>query len=254
MGRITEADARWISEFYPSLRVRHDNALTGHLRFRAAYKGKSNGELEVFHGDLSDRDSVSGEILEDVYRVHVVMKESDPMPLAWELSGRLKMQAESMRKSLADLHMYENNESLCLGNPVKIRANMMENDSVQNYFERWLIPYLYYRSYLEKFSCEPWPGLPHGLIGILEDFSNLDGIGTDSNILKVITNFYPSLLQKVSASDSSKDKYRANDRCICGSEIKFKRCHPQAWLGYKNLREIFQRKTASRSAYDPYFC
>lgn len=238
MVRITEADAAWIRNFYPSLRMSSDHALSGHLRFRAVCQRKSNKEIQIFHDSKCNQNYASEGFIEDVYEVNVIVVENDPMPRVWEIGGRLKSQTESMGKSLADLHMYED-ESLCLGNPVKIRADMAANGSIQNYLEQWLIPYLYYRSYLEKFGCEPWPGLPHGQIGILEDFADSVEIDIDVDTLKIFSDCYPDLFRQISASRSSKEGCRPNDECICGSGAKFMRCHPKALLGYKNLRKSF---------------
>lgn len=212
------------------------NTLYGHLRFRAAYEEKADKKIWVYHHKPHDPDSVPGEYLEDVYKVKIVVEEDDPVPQAWEVGGRLKAQAEVMDRPLADLHMFED-ESLCLGNPVKIRADMLRNGSISNYFEKWLIPYLYYQSHLAKFGCEPWPSLSHGQIGILEDFANSSEVNFDNNMIEAFSRCQPSLLQKISASKSSGDGYRPNDKCICGSGMKFMRCHPRAWLGYKKLRE-----------------
>ena len=241
MGRITETDVEWVKSFYPGLRMAGTNTLYGHLRFGAAYGGKANKKMWVYHHRPHDPSNIPGEHLEDVYKVKIVLEENDPVPQAWEVGGRLKTQAEIMDKPLADLHMFED-ESLCLGNPVKIRADMLRNSSISNYFEKWLIPYLYYQSHLEKLGCEPWPGLSHGQIGILEDFANVDGVDFDNNMAEAFSHCQPSLLQKISASKSSRDGYRPNDKCICGSGTKFMRCHSRAWLGYKKLRENLFRK------------
>ena len=114
----------------------------------------------------------------------------------------------------------------CLGNPLHIQEQTKDGVSIEKFFENLLIPYLYYLSYIQEFNEEPWPGLKHGAIGLLEEYGSigfrhkLNG----QNIESVWRNLPLEIHSEINRRISSGAAMKTNDKCFCGSGKKIKHC------------------------------
>lgn len=200
--------ASWgLEEFrkrFPRLRVTHlaDCALQfeGELEFRA----KKEGYDEI----------------EDAYQLRVVIPGQFPRvrPQAFEVRGRI---AEGYHQ-MAD-------GSFCLGSPIRIRQQILEEPTLVGIVDRLIIPYLYNHSYKELIGQLPIGELAHGVPGLVKDYEDLFQLqGTQ---------------QCIGALDLLGTKKRlANKRtCPCGSGRRLGKCHNS------NLNPL--RKLAPRNFY-----
>ena len=244
--KIILDDIQWLRKHYPGLRIKNEDTITGVLRFGAAMRTKSNPplirppEIEIWHERPG---SVQGRFyLEDHYEIEGFFDENR-YPYFTETEGRLETYAQEVGKPLMDLHIFPETEEFCLGHPVSILAIMEQNSSIQNFFERLLIPYLYYHSYWQKYGIEPWRGLRHGDAGILEgladfkhELNNWGSIGLSCAYLsdKTRLEIYQYLVSGL--------EIRRNNPCFCGSGKKVKDCcKEQAMKGFNLLLKAIKR-------------
>lgn len=139
---LTKWEEAWIREQYPNLRFfpRH-KLLIGQFHFDATFNNCRIIDSYYISIDLSPRDY--GE-LPDVY----------------EMGGRIIRASKILRKSLRDLHTYDNGLQ-CLIRPDKISETYRNNCFIPQFF-RHLTSHFYWQSYVLKYGKEPWPGEEHG--------------------------------------------------------------------------------------------
>lgn len=112
-------------------------------------------------------------------------------------------------------------EAFCLSSPMRVDLFLRRGPSLLGFFERFVDPYLYRFSYIEKFKANPWPELEHGTPGILQDYSRL--LGADSSEECV------GLLHRL-----GERKRVANKRpCPCASGLRLGRCCGKGLSGNK---------------------
>lgn len=158
------------------------------------------------------------ETIEDNYELEMSVPPSFPkeVPLVWEIGGRIPM----------DWHRNPD-KSLCLGSPTAVRLMAIEAGNMVKFVEILVVPYLYQRSYFEKYQEFPLGELDHGQKGVVKDF--MDRFGTSEEPAAASMVFLASLRRRV-----------ANKRpCPCGLGKPLGRC----WHRWKinELRETLGR-------------
>lgn len=171
--------------------------------------------------------------IQDVYEISICWTNSNT-PTVTELGDRIKRAGLKWGvKDLLDLHIYPNG-NFCLY-PAPQERNLFPNGlTFQRFFERALIPFLYYQSHFERFGSEPWAGASHGILGILESYYHL----TIPNTASVVdTKTYYQYLMKYVGPDVLQilRNTKAHHKCWCGSGKKVKHCHPEALWGLQRL-------------------
>ncbi len=133
-------------------------------------------------------------------------------PSVYEVAGRIPNEYHK----LAD-------GSLCLASRLRLAAAIRTRPTLLEFFEDFVISYLYRYAYYEKFKKDPWPDLKHGLSGLVRDYSKLLGVPAGESCLS-----YLELL--------GLRKRVANKRpCPCGSGARVGRCH------YRRLNPMRER-------------
>lgn len=102
--------------------------------------------------------------------------------------------------------------SLCLEAPLTVYEVFRANETLINFVDNLLLPYLYIHSYYLKNGKLPFGEHAHGAEGILEDYRRRFQLSDDSSILRLI---------QILAENS----YRGHHICPCGSGIKLRDCH-----------------------------
>lgn len=122
-------------------------------------------------------------------------------------------------------------KALCLASPLRIALAVRREPTLLAFARRFLIPYLYRFSHIEKFGRDPWPDLPHGVPGIIDDYSRLLGATSP----QMCVNFIALL---------GKRKRIANKRpCPCGSGRRLGKCHH---IQINGIRGVDRRSAFSR--------
>lgn len=158
-----------------------------------------------FEGELVFRAQKDGyDEIEDSYKLRAVIPGQFPKtrPQVFEVDGRIP----------EDYHKMDD-DSFCLGSPIRIRQQMQMQPTLIGVVDRLVIPYLYNHSYQERTGQLPVGELEHGVPGLVEDYENLFQLN--------------GLQQCIEALDLLGTKKRiANKRpCPCGSGLRLGKCH-----------------------------
>jgi hypothetical protein len=118
--------------------------------------------------------------------------------------------------------------TLCLEAPLAVYEVFRADETLLNYVDNLLTPYLYNHSYYTKNNKLPYGEHAHGAEGILADYKKRFGVSEDSVIL--------GLLQIL-----AEDAYRGHRLCPCGSQQKLRNCHGRHILNLINVQFNFMK-------------
>ena len=136
--------------------------------------------------------------IQDVYEIEIFL---NGQPKVFEVGGRIKKLAKEIGHPIIDLHLFPEDGSCCLGIFL-----VNEKETLSDFVINKVYPYFVWQAYFEKFKkIPPCGAYSHGKQGKRE-------------------------FQK-HVSDISR-----NDRCPCGSGLKFKICCHSKIKGKKKLR------------------
>lgn len=220
---ISRNDIWWLEEKYPDLKYFSDtNAppqIKGLLKFDAVYEDRGKNHR-----------------IEDEYNIEIILTNKLPsiLPQVKETDGRIKKAKEKFgKKLLADVHMYPD-EAVCLCVYPEEKTRLPNGFKLQDFFEKLLIPYFYAQSNFEKTGEWIWGERSHGSLGLLESYlenrsdgQNLDQTKEYVHYLKQLNDsepFFQALRQK--------GEIKGHMHCFCGSQLKFRNCH---WDAYRGL-------------------
>lgn len=144
------------------------------------------------------------ETIQDEYEIQLHVPESFPkwIPTVYEIAGRIPQ----------NFHKLDSG-ALCLGSPTRLRLALTRRPTILGYVDTCLVPYLYGRSYFERYATMPFGELDHGLKGVRQDLALLFGtIRVDR-----VSGF---------ARLTAMKKRHANKKaCPCESGKRLGRCH-----------------------------
>lgn len=229
---ISDGDIKWLEKNYPDLKyfsvINTPSQIKGLLKFDAVYEDKGKNHR-----------------IKDEYKIEIVLTSKPPstLPQVKETDGRIKKAKEKFSKELlADVHMYPD-EAVCLCAYPEEKTKLPNGFKLPNFFEKLLIPYFYAQSNFEKTGEWIWGERSHGTLGLLESYlesrkggHNIDQIKEYVYYLRQLNDsepFFQALRQK--------EKVKGHMSCFCGSQLKFRNCHKDAYQGLWNLKEDIQR-------------
>lgn len=164
----------------------------------------------------------NNQLIEDGYSVEIVFPAAFPaeIPSAFETGGRIP----------ADFHKLVDG-SLCLAAPTELMLQLGPDSTLGDFVERFVIPYLFGFSYLERHGAMPYGELAHGKEGLRQHFATLFGVADRHTALEFVRL-------------ASLKRRRANKApCPCGSGRRLGRCHHRKVNG---LRARLGRKWFSK--------
>ena len=159
--------------------------------------------------------------IEDTFDLEIVIPRSFPAcpPRVYDRGARIP----------ADYHRLPD-KALCLASPLRIALSVRREPTLLAFAGRFLTPYLYRFSHIDKFGRDPWPDLPHGVPGIIDDYSRLLG----ATSAQMCVGFIALLGRR---------KRIANKRpCPCGSGLRLGKCHHMRING---IRGVYPRSSFS---------
>lgn len=142
--------------------------------------------------------------LSESFDVEISVPRSFPsvLPSVREVAGRIP---ESFHR-LAD-------GALCLGSPLRLKAELAKAPNLTDFVERCVVPYLFGFSVSKGVGELPFGELDHGLPGLLDDYELFLGTRNAEEIMGFL------LLLGLRKRVANKRK------CPCGSDLRFGRCH-----------------------------
>lgn len=155
---------------------------------------------------------VEGEGFRDSYEVEIVIPARYPqqLPRAREIGSIIPQ----------TYHHNTPEDTLCLETPFTIWEIFRQNETLLNYVDNLLVPYLSGYSYYLHHGIMPFGEHAHGAEGVIEDYKRRFNIESDLNtigLLRIIVE----------------DAYRGHLLCPCGSQISLRKCHGKILLAMK---------------------
>jgi len=161
--------------------------------------------------DLKDE----GNNVVDTYEIEIIFPKKYPedYPFVREIGWRLPR--------ILDRHIVGENGFCCLAPRLAIKKVWDKSPKIISFINILVIPFLANQSYYERIGEWKNGEYGHGAKGIIEYYSQEFGFKDQDVLLKTLKNL------------SENVKIGRNDKCICGSNKKAKKCH----LGvYEKLR------------------
>jgi hypothetical protein len=187
-------------------------------RLRAAVRKYPDLNCVVEDSRLVVKGSIK--IVDDVsYDVHITFPEEYPyaFPIVREVSNKIPKDA--------DRHVYTDG-SLCLAVKPQEVILCKRGLSFETFIEKVLTPHLAREYVRDVTGAYPQGEYSHGSAGILEYFQERAGITEPNKILQLI---------EIALDGTIVGMY---DPCICGSERKFKFCHHQVCLEFREMGKV----------------
>ncbi len=151
----------------------------------------------------------------DVYEAEIIFPNNYPhgVPLLREVGGRIPR--------VLDRHTTKNG-FCCLCVRGEYRKFWKQGDSIVDFINKLVIPYLANQSYYERMG--EWSGeeYSHGVKGTIEFYK--DALDVEDE--KIIILFLEKIING--------EKIGRNEKCFCGSNKKIKKCHLQSYSELKN--------------------
>ena len=170
------------------------------------------GELQVVAA------GADASLIEDSYSIEMRIPRSFPArgtPRVFETSGRIPRNYHRL-----------DDRSLCLGAPTRLRLLALSSPRILDFIDKAVIPYLYSRSYFERYGEMPFGELDHGARGLAKDLVAMLRMPEETDVSRLLVSL-------------STRRRLANKRpCPCKSGRRLGRCH--------NISVNATRKTLGR--------
>lgn len=208
--KLSQEDKKWLKNKYPTLQINSKtNTAQGELFFDRTYKG------------IRIADSY-------ILQIKFKTKENSILPLVEEVGGKIIQIANQLILPPIDLHINENDKTLCLCIDEKEKDYLPDGFGIEIFFEKILEPLLYWISYYGKYKEPPWEEYAHGFLGHLELYAE-GCISLEKLKEKVIINKLYGF-----------KKQKGHDKCPCGSDKKIRYCHKLIYKAiYKLKKELY---------------
>ena len=129
---------------------------------------------------------------------------------------------------IAETFHHNPDGSLCLEAPLAVYEVFRANETLINFVDNLLVPYLYVHSHYLKHGKLPFGEHTHGAEGILEDYKKRFEITEDSSVLRLIQIL-------------AENTYRGHHVCPCGSKKKLRDCHGKCLLRLIGIQFNFMK-------------
>lgn len=144
------------------------------------------------------------EAIRDRYEIKIIVPSGFPadVPRVWSTDGRVPR----------SFHRLED-ESFCLGSPVRLRLLLGHTYTLADFIDRCIISYLYGVSHREQHGAMPFGELEHGSQGLLQDYEQLLDVAGHEAVVSMLILI--SLPRRVANKQP----------CPCGRGRRLGRCH-----------------------------
>jgi len=207
--RLAQDDVNWLNKKYPKL--------------------KFYEEKEVIQGELYFNREYKGIAIEDSYFLEIKLqsKKNSILPQVKEAGGKVKKISEELLKPLIDLHINQQDGTLCLCIHKKEKEYFPNGFKIDIFFEQILEPGLYWISYTYKYKVPPWEEYAHGNLGYLELYAE------DDMDLEELREYIPE--EKLRAIK----KLKGHRKCLCESGKNLRDCHKLIYNAIYKLKNEF---------------
>lgn len=181
------------------------------------------GKIDVF----DDSESVYF----DTFTIKITIPHKYPyaFPKLYELEDKIP--------KTADRHVFTDSKACCLAIPQVIEIEERKGISIFDFIKRYVLPYLANQLYYENNPDKKWANgeYKHGFEGIVQYYCEVLEVSTLEELHKELKNYLEI-------------KVKRNDKCFCGSGLKYKKCHliktlPLSKISTKTIRNDFDQLT-----------
>ena len=217
---LNKNDRAWLKERHPGLTITKEN------------------KTEIVSGDFHFDAVYYDQRLTDTYKIRIELQASEvsDLPRVIETESRVRKISEERNVPLVDLHSYDDS-SACLCVRLAEPGYFPNGFSFPIFMEDLVIPYFYAQRYFEDFNTWPWKSYSHGLLGWFEWYYEQENMTfeiADGFIEKLkSTKAWPLIQNEL----TKKRGVKGHHLCICGSSVKYRKCHNNVFLGVRKLQQ-----------------
>lgn len=124
---------------------------------------------------------------------------------------------------IKDYHHKYVDDRLCLATNVDLLLSNCTDNSLVNFCQNYIEPYLFSYEYYVEYGFFPYGEREHDVKGILASYREITGIYDELEIVKFLLDLLKGSYV-----------YRGHLPCHCGSEKKARNCHPKIRLLIQN--------------------
>jgi len=133
----------------------------------------------------------------------------------------------------ADRHFYIGGAA-CLCSPLEADEFLRPFD-LKKFLDQLVIPFLYGQLYFDLCSHWPWADYAHGATGVLEAYARIQNPTKAGECVTEISQDF--IWPRIKAALVAKSPLKGHSLCFCGKRNHVRRCHPEAWQGFRRLYE-----------------
>lgn len=212
LAMITKDEIEWLEKNFPLLRISEkENVIEGAVRFVSTYDSATNGFTAFLNPDVQ----YLGIPLSGEYKIKISKSRKE------RRAPRLQVFSEES-KWVPKRHFFDTGDGrACFAGPVEEDNLFVNGYSFLEYFERFVIPFLYAQSYFDEYGKWPWYAYDHNAAGILQSFKNSDG--TRYQVLACLDRLKAS--KQWNAVEPVLRGRFDGKKCLCGSKYMMNKCH-----------------------------
>lgn len=209
---ITNEEIKWLSDNFPSLHVDEEGGvIEGTLIVNSVYDDVTN----KFTAFPKPGIAYAGTYLTDEYKIKITKSDKE------RRVPKLQVFIDQS-KWLSKRHFYDTGLGrACVAGPVEEDDLFTRGYSFYEYFEIFVIQFLYAQSYFDDYNKWPWFAYSHNAAGILQSFDKSDKTKLQTSAclerLKALKNWHEIRSILGGRFDGKK--------CLCGSKNMLNRCH-----------------------------
>jgi hypothetical protein len=236
---LTDEDRRWIGINYPSLLINEGGSqglvIKGILRFHAYYDKAKDGYIFNPSGIIVDEKYD----IADSYEISITSPSlGEDLPVVTETNGRILSLARARNLQFRDLHIYANGVCCLYPKPFD-KIKYPKGINMLDFICDLVIPFFYSQSYFERYGYWHVKPYSHGDLGILEYYAEL--ISKGYSVIDVVGMFFDSLEGTTQKQITEPAIISRQWACLYCKGTKFRKCHPSAMKGLKQLKVDYGR-------------
>lgn len=225
---ITKEEIEWLTSSFPDLKIDEENGvIEGSVSFTSVYD-KSTNTFTAFMNPLT---LYPGLILSGKYEIKIGRNSKERrMPKLWLPTDSYKW--------IPRRHFFDKGDGrACLTGPAEEDDLFTKGYSFLEYFERFVMPFLYAQTYFDQHGRWPWAEYDHNAAGVLQSFKNSKG--TESQVLACLNRLKESKQWDV-VQAILQGRFDGK-KCVCGNGLMINKCHRSLILVARDFQKAVKQ-------------
>lgn len=235
--KITDDDLLYLKQLQPELKFIPPNKITGMINFAMDFNPKEFKGYKIYN-QIDEEESAT--LIKDSYNIEIDISSENYLPDCRCTDNRLETHLKELQefkylniRNIHDLHINPDN-TFCLGFTLDFIGIDFKNLALRQYLEDFIIPFLYYQSFLIRNKREAWKGYGHGTAMALGEFLHKQRVNKEllNNLIHKLPDTVKEEIRKIPVNYSNK--------CPCGSGKQWRNCHYKTALGLKLIQKYMK--------------